>query len=104
MLAQVVLPGCDRRRALAAFTEAAVVRQWWGGGELSAELTPGGAYRVRFEAVGHTLVGTVVDYRPDDAALVFGWAWEHQPVQAGGYAYEVAVRVREAGDGSRCWS
>jgi uncharacterized protein YndB with AHSA1/START domain len=103
--AEVALPGCSPKRALEAFTEPELLRQWWGGGELSAALVPGGAYRVRFEAVGHTLAGTVVDHRPG-ALLVFGWAWAHQPAAAGehgseyGYDYEVEVQVREAADGA----
>jgi hypothetical protein len=44
------LPGVDRRRALSAWTEPGLVRDWWGG-ELDATLELGGDYVVRFPAL-----------------------------------------------------
>jgi uncharacterized protein YndB with AHSA1/START domain len=74
--ALVQLPGCPAARVLAAFTDPAVVAQWWGGGELTADLTPGGRYRVYFAGPDATLAGQVVSYDPP-GWLVFSWAWAH---------------------------
>jgi uncharacterized protein YndB with AHSA1/START domain len=74
--ALVQLPGCPAARVLAAFTDPAVVAQWWGGGELIADLAPGGQYYVHFAGPDLTLTGQVIAYRPP-GLLAFSWAWAH---------------------------
>jgi uncharacterized protein YndB with AHSA1/START domain len=73
----VQLDGCSPERALAAFTEPAVLARWWGG-ELTAELQPGGRYSVWFAKVPARLNGHVVGYTPA-SMLAFTWGWEHEP-------------------------
>ena len=75
--AAVRLPGCPPERALAAFTDPAVLVRWWGG-VLSATLTPGGPYIVRFPQLGQAMNGQVVRYEPG-SRLEFSWGWEHDP-------------------------
>ncbi|HEV2374017.1 MAG TPA: SRPBCC domain-containing protein [Streptosporangiaceae bacterium] len=73
----VVLPGCSMARAMSAFTNAPLLARWWGGGELSTELTVGGPYLVRFPALGRTMTGRVLGYEPD-RQLEFSWSWDGQ--------------------------
>jgi uncharacterized protein YndB with AHSA1/START domain len=74
IVATVALPGCQPERALAAFTEPAVVARWWRG-DLSADLNAGGQYTVDFPAIGARLTGHVVRY--DQAGtLEFSWGWD----------------------------
>jgi uncharacterized protein YndB with AHSA1/START domain len=73
ILATVSLPGCPPDRALAAFTDRAVLARWWRG-ELTAELVPGGRYHVAFPAIPAELTGRVVSYVPG-RTLRFSWAW-----------------------------
>lgn len=75
--ATVALPGCSPGRAIAAFADPAVVRQWWSG-ELDAELIPGGRYLVNFSGLGRTMTGQVVAYDPA-GSLEFTWGWDHEP-------------------------
>jgi uncharacterized protein YndB with AHSA1/START domain len=82
----VALADCGPQRALAAFTDAAVLGRWWRG-ELAARLEPGGEYTVAFPAMGATLTGTVVSYEPG-GALEFSWSWDGSPADS-----TVAVRV-----------
>ena len=56
IVATVVLPGCPPERALAAFTDPAVLATWWRG-NLTADLVPGGEYTVAFPAIDATLTG-----------------------------------------------
>jgi len=74
IVAAVSLPGCDPVRALAAFTDPAVLVRWWRG-ELTADLVPGGQYSVGFPAVPARLAGQVLSYEPGEL-LEFSWAWE----------------------------
>jgi uncharacterized protein YndB with AHSA1/START domain len=73
IVATVALPGCAGERALAAFTDPAVLARWWRG-ELTAELVPGGRYHVAFPAIPAELTGQVVSYVPG-SMLRFSWAW-----------------------------
>lgn len=94
--AVVALPGCSRAQALQAFTSPDLVRSWWGGGELTAELIPGGRYEVWFAGIPARMTGRVVSYEPA-IGLEFTWAWEHEPDAP---ARSVAIRTGEAADGS----
>ena len=85
------LPGCPPERALAAFTNPAAVVRWWRG-VLSATLTPGGPYIVRFPSLGAAMSGQVVRYQPG-SHLEFTWAWAHDPA-----APRRTVLVTVAGD------
>jgi uncharacterized protein YndB with AHSA1/START domain len=58
--ATVALPGCSAQRALAAFTDPALLAGWWARGTLTTDLAPGGPYSVEFAALGHTMSGRVV--------------------------------------------
>jgi uncharacterized protein YndB with AHSA1/START domain len=75
--ATVRLPGGRAGHALAAFTDPALVAQWWSG-VLDAELTAGGRYIVGFPQLPATMTGQVISWVPA-AALEFSWAWEHEP-------------------------
>lgn len=76
MLRAVVrLDGCAPGQALAAFTDPALLARWWGG-ELTAELQPGGQYSVWFAKLPARMTGHVVSYVPDEL-LAFSWSWEH---------------------------
>ena len=90
------LPGVDRRRALSAWTEPGLVRDWWGG-ELDATLELGGDYVVRFPALDQTMRGRVLAYQAE-AGLAFTWSWQHEPAAP---SREVEIRVVEIQDGTR---
>jgi uncharacterized protein YndB with AHSA1/START domain len=101
--ATVSLPGCPRQRALAAFTDPAVLARWWGG-ELSTDLTVGGPYHVRFPQLGQTMTGQVTQYEPA-SRLEFTWAWsgaDDEPGDDGEPARTVLVTVTpgQAPDGT----
>jgi uncharacterized protein YndB with AHSA1/START domain len=91
--ATLPLPGCPPERALAAFTDPATLRQWWGG-ELTFTPAEGGPYVVHFARLGQTMRGHVVSYDPG-SRLEFTWAWDHEPGAAG---RTVLVTVAEPGD------
>jgi uncharacterized protein YndB with AHSA1/START domain len=74
--ASIELPGVAPREAIRAFTDPALLEQWWGG-QLETEARPGGPYVVRFEGMGRTLQGEVVSYDPE-SELTFTWAWDFQ--------------------------
>lgn len=73
IVATVRLPGCSPERALAAFTDPALLARWWRG-ELTTELRPGGRYRVAFPGIPAELAGRVVSYVPG-SMLRFRWEW-----------------------------
>jgi uncharacterized protein YndB with AHSA1/START domain len=75
--ALVQLPGCPAARVLAAFTDPAVVAQWWGGGQLTTDLVPDGRYHVYFAGPGQTLTGRVLRYDPP-GRLDFSWVWANE--------------------------
>jgi uncharacterized protein YndB with AHSA1/START domain len=75
--ATVPLPGCDPARALAAFTDPAVLPRWWTGGELTATLEPGAPYTVSFPKLAVAMTGEVVAYIPA-SRLEFTWLWNHE--------------------------
>jgi uncharacterized protein YndB with AHSA1/START domain len=87
--AELLLPGTDPRRALEAFTEPELVRDWWTA-ELTTQLTPGGEYLARFPQLGHTMIGVVEEYLPG-RMLAFTWGWSHRPAAAGRYGVTVAT-------------
>ena len=91
--ATLLLPGCPPERALAAFTDPATLRQWWGG-ELTVTPAEGGPYIVHFAKLGQTMRGRVVGHEPG-SRLEFTWGWDHEP---GAAARTVLVTVAEAGD------
>jgi len=93
IVATVALPGCEPVRALAAFTDPAVLARWWRG-ELTADLVPGGRYIVSFPAIPARMAGHVVSYQPG-RSLEFTWAWdgEVEPPSA------VKVRVEPIDEG-----
>jgi uncharacterized protein YndB with AHSA1/START domain len=86
------LPERAPAAVLAAFTEPELLRTWWPG-ELTAELKPGGLYRVRFASLGQTMNGVVEAYDPGKR-LVFSWGWAHELELAGRFL--VAVTVSQA--------
>jgi uncharacterized protein YndB with AHSA1/START domain len=92
--ATVLLDGCSPDRALAAFTDPAVLARWWGG-ELTAELSPGGIYSVWFAKLEARMTGEVLSYAPG-SRLDFRWGWEHEP---GPQVRTVTVRAEPAGSG-----
>jgi uncharacterized protein YndB with AHSA1/START domain len=87
--AELLLPGVHPGRALAAFTEPELVRDWWTA-ELTAELIRGGEYLARFPQLGHTMIGVVEEYLPG-RMLAFTWGWSHQPEAAGRYGVTVST-------------
>ncbi|HWG25200.1 SRPBCC family protein [Actinospica sp.] len=87
--AELVLPGVPPERALAAFTDPDLVRQWWTA-ELTTHLVSGGEYLARFPALGQTMIGVVEEYVPGHL-LAFTWGWSHQPEAAGRYGVTVSV-------------
>ena len=91
--ATLLLPGCPPALALAAFTDPATLRQWWGG-ELTFTPAQGGPYIVHFAKLGQTMRGRVVGYEPG-SRLEFTWGWDHEPGAAG---RTVLVTVAEADD------
>lgn len=94
--AWIELKGVEPHEAIRAFTDPALLREWWGG-ELEFEPEPGGAYVVRFESQGWTLDGKVVTYYPE-SGLTFTWVWEHHPDAP---LRGVKVRARPAETGTR---
>jgi uncharacterized protein YndB with AHSA1/START domain len=95
IMATVLVLGCAPERALAAFTDPAVLASWWGG-KLATDLEPGGPYTVTFAAINATLQGQVVTYQPG-RSLEFAWAW------AGDDSAPSAVKVTVV-DGSEAGS
>ena len=91
--ATLLLPGCPPERALAAFTEPATLRQWWGG-DLTVTPAEGGPYIVHFAKLGQTMRGQVVSYEPG-SRLEFTWAWDHEP---GSPRRTVLVTVADSDD------
>jgi uncharacterized protein YndB with AHSA1/START domain len=91
------LPGCPPERVLNAFTDPAVLAQWWGG-ELATDLTPGTPYIVRFTRLGVAMTGEVISYQPA-SHLEFSWQWDYEqdPVKR---AVLVAVTADDGGDGT----
>lgn len=96
MRAWIELPGVTRGKALSAWTDPDLLKRWWGG-ELEAEVAPGGHYVVRFTGLGQTMRGRVLAYEPE-ARLAFTWVWEHEPEMP---RREVDIRVIDIGNGSR---
>jgi uncharacterized protein YndB with AHSA1/START domain len=93
IVARVVLSDCEPSRALAAFTDPAVLARWWRG-ELTSDLVAGGQYSVSFRAIPARLAGRVVSYVPG-SRLQFSWAWDGDD----GPPSTVTVRAEPAGDG-----
>ena len=52
--AWIDLDGVPASEAIRAFTDPALLREWWGG-ELEIDPHPGGVYVVQFESQGWTL-------------------------------------------------
>jgi uncharacterized protein YndB with AHSA1/START domain len=79
-MVRAVLAGleCSPDTALTAFTDAGLLARWWGRGELTADLAPGGRYIVRFAAIDKVMDGRVVGYQPG-RYLEFSWGWVHTP-------------------------
>lgn len=96
--AELLLPGVRPERALAAFTEPDLVRDWWAA-ELTAQLVPGGEYLARFPALGQTMIGVVEEYLPG-RLLAFTWGWSHQPEAAGRYGVTVSAASAALAEGA----
>jgi uncharacterized protein YndB with AHSA1/START domain len=96
--AELLLPGVTPNRALAAFTEPELVKQWWTA-ELTTHLAIGGEYLARFAALGQTMIGVVEEYEPGHL-LAFTWGWSHQPEAAGRYGVTVTVAPAALPDGA----
>lgn len=94
IVATVLLPGCEPGRALAAFTDPAVLARWWRG-ELSADLVTGGRYTVSFPKIPARMVGRVVTY-VRGRSLEFSWAWEGEDEPPS----TVTIRAEPAAAGS----
>ena len=94
--AMLLLPGCPPERALAAFTDPATLRQWWGG-ELTCTPAEGGPYIVHFAKLGQTMRGRVVGYEPG-SRLEFTWGWDHEPGAAGRTVLVTVAEDAGAGD------
>lgn len=92
--ATVRLDGCTADRALAAFTDPDLLARWWGG-ELTAELWPGGNYSVWFPRLEARMTGQVVSYTPG-SVLAFSWGWEHEQDQP---ARAVTIKAEPASSG-----
>jgi uncharacterized protein YndB with AHSA1/START domain len=92
---KVDLPGVSPSLALKAFTDPVLVSRWWGG-ELTAELIPGGRYQVEFHQLGRILVGAVIEYQPP-TLLHFSWVWAHEADDCG---RSVTVRASRLPDGA----
>ncbi len=75
--ATVPLDGRTPAQAITAFTDPELLARWWGG-QLTAELWPGGRYSVWFAKIPARMTGQVVSYTPG-SELVFSWGWEHEP-------------------------
>ena len=88
--AALLLPGCPPERALAAFTDPATLRQWWGG-ELTCTPAEGGSYIVHFAKLGQTMRGRVVGYEPG-SRLEFTWGWDHEPRAPGRHGADRPAR------------
>jgi uncharacterized protein YndB with AHSA1/START domain len=97
--ATVPLPGCSPERALAAFTDPAMLARWWGG-ELSTDLTPGSAYTVRFPKIGRTLTGEVLGYEPV-SRLEFTWNWDRDTGSGMSRTVVVSVSAASGAGGTR---
>lgn len=95
--AELLLPGVPPERALAAFTDPDLVRDWWTA-ELTTHLVPGGEYLARFAALGQTMIGVVEEYVPGHL-LAFTWGWSHQPEAAGRYGVTVSVAAAGLAEG-----
>jgi uncharacterized protein YndB with AHSA1/START domain len=95
--AELLLPGVWPERALAAFTDPDLVRDWWTA-ELTAQLLPGGEYLARFPALGQTMIGVVEEYLPG-RLLAFTWGWSHQPEAAGRYGVSVSTASAHLAEG-----
>lgn len=96
--ATLPLPGCPPERALAAFTDPATLRQWWGG-ELTFTPAEGGPYIVHFAKLGQTMRGRVVGYDPA-SRLEFTWGWDHEPGAAGRTVLATVAEADDSADGS----
>lgn len=92
---ELLLPGCNPERALAAFTSPEVLARWWHG-ELTIELVPGGLYEVWFAKVPARMTGRVIRYVAT-SMLEFSWAWDNAPDRP---ELVVTVQVGTAADGS----
>ena len=75
IVATVLVPGCTPDRALAAFTDRAMVSQWWRG-DLKTEPVEGGPYTVDFPAIPAQLTGEVLTLEP--GKVEFTWSWDDE--------------------------
>lgn len=78
IVATVLLRGCTADRALAAFTDHAILSRWWRGQLAAAPGGPGGPYTVDFPAIPAKLTGQIRGFEPG-RSLEFTWSWDEQP-------------------------
>jgi uncharacterized protein YndB with AHSA1/START domain len=76
IVATVLLPDCTPERALAAFTDPAILARWWRG-ELTASPLPDAPYTVDFPAIPATLTGQILTLKP--GRFEFTWSWNEEP-------------------------
>jgi uncharacterized protein YndB with AHSA1/START domain len=64
----------------------------WQGLEADVDAQPGGIYRVKMNALGHTILGRFIEVTPV-SRVVFTWGWEHTdiPVPAGSTTVEITL-------------
>jgi uncharacterized protein YndB with AHSA1/START domain len=77
IVAAVLLPDCTPDRALAAYTDPAILARWWRG-ELKAAPVQGGPYTVDFPAIPARLTGQVRSFE-QGISLEFTWSWDEEP-------------------------
>ncbi len=93
-------------RVFAAWTEPAMLAQWWGpeGAKLPGalmEFRAGGRYRTAMtgpDGNAHVVSGVYREISPP-RKLVFSWAWEENGKR--GYETEVTVALEPLGKGTR---
>ncbi len=92
------LEGVAPAEALTWVTRPDKLRQWWGQ-EHEIDPVPGGAYIVRWPAMGWTMRGEIasVSEAQLDALLISSWSWDHEPDLP---ARTVIVRATEFDGGS----
>ena len=97
---EMKLEGVTPSEALAWFTQADKLRQWWGPQEIKIDPVPGGAYVVSWPKMGWTMRGqiTTVSDALLDALLVYSWSWDHEPHMP---ARAVIVHAVAQGNGAR---
>lgn len=99
-----------RERVFDAWTNPAVLREWWAaaagwtGADAEVDLRPGGSYRLAMRdgetGATHAVVGAYGEVRPPER-LEYTWTWEGEPdLMRGSEGTHVAVDFLETDDGA----